>query len=82
MTVPSFEQAWDELVTIRAAVEQGHVRVGDLAATLARARELTQVCRGHLRAAAMAVDELVDAAPASTTPGGGRPSAPPEGSRP
>lgn len=78
-----FEDAWDELVTIRAAMEQGRVRVGAVAVTLARAAELTAICRGHLRAAEIAVEELAMTPPEQNgAPAGERQFAGVDGRRP
>ncbi len=55
---PGYEEAWDELVTIRAALEDGRVGIGSLATTLARAGHLVAVCRRHLRAGTIAVEEF------------------------
>jgi exonuclease VII small subunit len=56
---PGYEEAWAELATIRAALEDGRVGIGSLATTLARAGHLVAVCRRHLRAGTVAVEEFV-----------------------
>ena len=61
---PSFEEAWGELVTIRAALEEGRTGIGSVGAALSRATYLVDVCRGHLRSATIAVEELGQRCPA------------------
>jgi exonuclease VII small subunit len=69
---PSFEEAWDELVTIRVALEEGRIGIGRLSAALTRATYLVDICRGHLRSASIAVEELGHRCPAEATRSGGR----------
>ena len=67
---PSFEEAWDELVTIRAALEEGRTGIGSVRAALSRATYLVDVCRRHLRSATIAVEELGQRCPAEATHSG------------
>jgi exonuclease VII small subunit len=69
---PGFEEAWDELVTIRVALEEGRIGIGRLSAALARATYLVDICRGHLRSASIAVEELGQSCPVDATRSGGR----------
>ena len=55
---PSYEEAWAELTAIRAALEEGRVGISGLATTLARAGHLVAVCRRHLHAGTIAVEEF------------------------
>jgi exonuclease VII small subunit len=68
---PSFEEAWDELVTIRAALEEGRAGIGSVRAALSRATYLVDVCRRHLRSATIAVEELGQRCPAEASRSGG-----------
>ena len=68
---PSFEEAWDELVTIRAALEEGRTGIGSVRAALSRATYLVDVCRRHLRSATIAVEELGQRCPPEATRSGG-----------
>ena len=67
---PSFEEAWDELVTIRAALEEGRTGIGSVRAALSRATYLVDVCRRHLRSATIAVEELGQHCPPKATRSG------------
>lgn len=69
---PTFEEAWDELITIRAALEEGRIGIGRLSAAMARATYLVDTCRGHLRSATIAVEELGHRCPAEATRSGVR----------
>ena len=68
---PSFEEAWGELVTIRAALEEGRTGIGSVCAAVARATYLVDVCRRHLRSATIAIEELGQRCAAEAVRSGG-----------
>lgn len=56
---PSFRQAIDELEAILRRIEDEEVDIDRLAAEVARAGELADVCRAKLRRAELQVTEVV-----------------------
>ncbi len=57
--VPSFRAAIDELEAILRRIESEEVDIDRLAAEVARATELVEVCRGKLRRAEVQVTQIV-----------------------
>ena len=57
--VPSFRAAIDELETILRRIESEEVDIDRLAAEVARATELVEVCRAKLRRAEVQVTQIV-----------------------
>lgn len=57
--VPSFRAAIDELETILRRIEGEEVDIDRLAAEVARATELVEVCRGKLHRAEVQVTQIV-----------------------
>lgn len=67
----TYEAAVTELEAIVTALQRDDVGVDELAAKVARGAVLVEVCRARLRAAELAVEEVVDALRATEDPGEG-----------
>lgn len=56
----TYEQAYDELLSIARAIEEESVSVDLLAAKVKRASELLNYCQGKLRATEAEVNKIVE----------------------
>lgn len=65
----TYEAAVTELEAIVTALQRDDVGVDELAAQVARGAALVEVCRARLRAAELAVEEVVAALRAAEDPG-------------